>query len=918
MAAAAVAAAEHNAHHVAAELAAAEAYLKRQSSRLNANGHDSQDAKGEGSIRSYVSLDGHKPILPYQLKVKKIIDGNLCQVVVSLIIILNFVVSATKAQIMYQDGILLTDDAAKTGIFDGLELMFAIIFCVELFFNIYGNFIIPFCNSLWNLFDFIIVGVSIAALIADDMPGITVLRLFRAFRVFRLFKRIQSLRLIVIGALKCLPGVSNAFMILALIMGIWSIMAVDFFGGEDQDEEMLDMFGYFSRSMLTMFQISTFDSWSSGITRPLVLEESEPIMALAIALFFVSFLFITAIILMNVVVAILLDKFLSASDELTQQDLVDDAPDIPKVKELLSPDSVRDRVLVQIKELKGLMEMIQKGAEEQEEEVKKEMRMERAMIKAERRQWAKERHQLKAERNKMKELLERAGMLAELDSGGIVLNEREWVRGSVLNDTMFPLDNEPPADFDLPTRVAVNKIQRWFREWQRCRREGLDAKGVTDNGVPDKNAARPTSNTCSADHPSKEEKIALLCETEGTGSYALWDIDALKRGESSFRLPPGARKCCDFVSKFISTVFARRQFKLPGQDRCKEFYNGRPVQVSVALLIFLNFFVSAIKAEIRPPDTESLITLLSEGGGDAELAFGILEVFFIVIFTIELFVNFYSNFWLDFWLNAWNVFDVVVVNVSIVSVLLPNVPGIAVLRLFRAFRAFRLFKRVKSLRMIVAGVLKALPGVSNAFIILGMIMGIWSILGVEFFGKEFPEFYGNFGLAMLSMFQVMTFDGWASQIARPVILSKGVMAAIFFVTYTFSASVLMMNVVIAILVDKFLAAAHDPEEAENKDGSTEDSTPVEERSLEQYFGEMESAVMDALLDLRSVIQLHKDRTIDQQFVKEFKQCDWLWQRVVALDSMSVVGTMGRNVGTPVRVSADGNGDGGHWLRRHSD
>ena len=111
----------------------------------------------------------------------------------------------------------------------------------------------------------------------------------------------------------------------------------------------------------------------------------------------------------------------------------------------------------------------------------------------------------------------------------------------------------------------------------------------------------------------------------------------------------------------------------------------------------------------------------------------------------------YSSWFLEFFkgpedsfLNTWNLFDLVVVLVSGISLLFPDMPGISVLRLFRAFRVFRLFKRIPSLQRIVNGVFQSLPAVSNAFLVLLVIMGIWSIMGVEFFAEDMPDRFGTF------------------------------------------------------------------------------------------------------------------------------------------------------------------------------
>ena len=101
-------------------------------------------------------------------------------------------------------------------------------------------------------------------------------------------------------------------------------------------------------------------------------------------------------------------------------------------------------------------------------------------------------------------------------------------------------------------------------------------------------------------------------------------------------------------------------------------------------------------------------------------------------------------------------FDFVIVVISLMALMIPDLPGIAVLRLFRAFRVFRLFKRIESLRCIIDGVLASLPGVFNAFLVLGILMGIWAIMGVEFFGAVSREEFGSFGASMFTVSEWFT------------------------------------------------------------------------------------------------------------------------------------------------------------------
>jgi len=227
------------------------------------------------------------------------------------------------------------------------------------------------------------------------------------------------------------------------------------------------------------------------------------------------------------------------------------------------------------------------------------------------------------------------------------------------------------------------------------------------------------------------------------------------------------------------------------------FYNCDMVQFFTAGLIFGNFIVNAAEAQVRE----------NEG---AELFKG-LEMFFTCIFTFELGINFYAHKYSHF-VNSWNIFDTVVVLVSLLSLALDNLPGISTLRLMRAFRVFRLFKRLASLRKIMAALSNSVPGCSNAFAIVILVTSIYSILGVQFFkevgeGDQKGRYFGTFLRAMLTMFQVMTGDSWAEGVSRPTMEhypdnGQRVMVQLFFVSYILLVGIVLTNVVVAVLLEK--------------------------------------------------------------------------------------------------------------------
>lgn len=160
----------------------------------------------------------------------------------------------------------------------------------------------------WNISDLIIVIVSFVA----SLPYFTVFRVFRVFRSFKVMKAIRSLRAVKSfkivnefedlrstfkGLVRAIPGILWTFAFLAVFAYVYAIIGTNIF-----NEEYPDYFGTLGTSLLTLCQITTFDSWFSGVARPII-----KIYPLA-WIYFVSYVFIAASIIMNVIVGIIVDS----------------------------------------------------------------------------------------------------------------------------------------------------------------------------------------------------------------------------------------------------------------------------------------------------------------------------------------------------------------------------------------------------------------------------------------------------------------------------------------------------------------------------------------------------------------------------------------------------------------------------------
>ncbi|MEO8010296.1 MAG: ion transporter, partial [Dokdonella sp.] len=141
-----------------------------------------------------------------------------------------------------------------------------------------------FFRDPWSVFDFLVVGI---ALVPASGP-FAVLRALRVLRVLRLLTMVPSMRRVVAGLLAALPGLSSIAMVLLLIFYVFGVIATQLFG-----DAFPDWFGTLGRSLYSLFQIMTLESWSMGIVRPLMEEFAYAWM------FFIPFILVATFTMLN-------------------------------------------------------------------------------------------------------------------------------------------------------------------------------------------------------------------------------------------------------------------------------------------------------------------------------------------------------------------------------------------------------------------------------------------------------------------------------------------------------------------------------------------------------------------------------------------------------------------------------------------
>lgn len=165
----------------------------------------------------------------------------------------------------------------------------------------------------------------------------------------------------------------------------------------------------------------------------------------------------------------------------------------------------------------------------------------------------------------------------------------------------------------------------------------------------------------------------------------------------------------------------------------------------------------------------------------------------LYIFVVELLAKVYVHR-TGFARDPWNLFDAVIVGISLV----PHSGGLSVLRALRILRALRLISVVPSLRRVVSALLGAMPGMASIAVLLALVLYVAAVMATKLYGADSPEYFGDLGSSLFTLFQVMTGEAW-SEVAREV-MRQHPSAWIFFVIFILICTFVVLNLFIAVVV----------------------------------------------------------------------------------------------------------------------
>ena len=151
---------------------------------------------------------------------------------------------------------------------------------------------------------------------------------------------------------------------------------------------------------------------------------------------------------------------------------------------------------------------------------------------------------------------------------------------------------------------------------------------------------------------------------------------------------------------------------------------------------------------------------------------------------------------LGYFRDGWNIFDFLV----IVFALIPATGEYAMIaRLARLLRVLRLISTIRDLRLIVAALVRSIPSVGHVMLLMSIIVYIYAIMGYHLFHQDDPDNWGNLGMSLLTLFNVITLEGWTDVMAKA--METHSMAWLYFVSFVIVGTFVVINLFIAIIIN---------------------------------------------------------------------------------------------------------------------
>lgn len=256
------------------------------------------------------------------------------------------------------------------------------------------------------------------------------------------------------------------------------------------------------------------------------------------------------------------------------------------------------------------------------------------------------------------------------------------------------------------------------------------------------------------------------------------------------------------------------------KERIIQLIESRAFQWGIVAVIVINAITLGLEIT---PSASSLMPLLS-----------VIDKAAFLVFVGELALKLYA-YRARYFRQGWNIFDFTIVVLTALPYLsIVGLGNLTVLRALRILRALRLITVVPAFRQVIGTLGHSLSGVGAVGAVLFIAMYVSSVLAAKLFGEIAPENFGTLGASLLSMFTIMTMEGWRD-IVDPIAAQMPFVYA-FFILYILGCAFVLFNLLITVLVSA--------SEKQHQEERLRDEAEV--KAIEVKIDELQSTLSDYL------------------------------------------------------------------------
>ncbi|NXD26601.1 CAC1G protein, partial [Spelaeornis formosus] len=663
------------------------------------------------------------------------------------------------------------------------NIVFTSLFALEMLLKVlvYGPF--GYIKNPYNIFDGIIVVISVWEIVGQQGGGLSVLRTFRLMRVLKLVRFMPALQRQLVVLMKTMDNVATFCMLLMLFIFIFSILGMHLFGckfASERDGDTLPdrkNFDSLLWAIVTVFQILTQEDWNKVLYNGMASTSSWA------ALYFIALMTFGNYVLFNLLVAILVEGFqteeISKREEASGQLSCIQLPVDSAGGDASKSDSEGDLFPRSLEEEGELKKNLSNPACDDHPELKKSltppliihtaatpMPMPKSTVVGDMAQGYESRrasgvavdpvaaHELKSPPSSRSSPHSpwRAGSAwnsrrSSWNSIGRAPSLKRRGQSGERRSLLSGEGNESSEDGDSSDEERSSRAGS-FNGSLPHRMESLETKGSFDLQdtlqVPSlyRTSSMHSTRTSVSEHQDCNGRTSpglLLHQLQLDEPHQDGD-DGDDEGNMSksdrMKAWVGARlpTCCKERDSWSIYIFApHSRFRL----MCNKIITHKMFDHVVLVIIFLNCITIAMeRPKIEPHSAERIFLTLS-------------NYIFTVIFLTEMTVKvvalglcFGEKAYLK---SSWNVLDGVLVLISVIDILVSMVSDsgtkilgmLRVLRLLRTLRPLRVISRAQGLKLVVETLMSSLKPIGNIVVICCAFFIIFGILGVQLFKGKF-------------------------------------------------------------------------------------------------------------------------------------------------------------------------------------